>query len=222
MCGFCGIYFKDNSRRVEPELIRRMSDTLYHRGPDDSGEYVDGNLGLGFRRLSIIDLAGGHQPMSNEDGSIWIVFNGEIYNHAEIRSSLKSKGYKYKTKSDTETIIHAYEEYRENCVHHLRGMFAFVIYDKKQRRLFLVRDRLGIKPLYYYDCDDYLIFGSEIKSILEFDDVPRRLNHDALAEQMALKYTLDEQTLFTGIKKLMPGYSLTCQNSKIDLRKYWD
>ncbi len=222
MCGFCGLYFKDKSRNVEQSLVKSMADRLYHRGPDDSGEYVCDNLGLGFRRLSIIDLAGGHQPMSNHDGSIWIVYNGEIYNHAEIRKTLESKGYKYKTRCDTETIIHAYEEYGQDCVDHLRGMFAFAIIDHNKERLLIVRDRLGIKPLYYYDNDDFLAFGSEIKAIVEYDNVPRELNLNALTEQMALKYTLDDQTMFKGIKKLLPGHCMMVENGSIKIRKYWD
>jgi len=222
MCGFCGIYYKDKSQRVKPGLIKAMSDTIIHRGPDDSGEYIKNNIGLGFRRLSIIDLEGGHQPMANHDESVWIVYNGEIYNHLEIRKTLETKGYKYKTNSDTETIIHAYEEYGEDCVHHLRGMFAFTIYDSRSEKLFIVRDRLGIKPLYYYDCNDFLIFGSEIKSLLECDQVPRELNLDSLAEQMALKYTLDDQTMFKGVRKLLPGYVLTISNGDIKQRQYWD
>ncbi|MBD3218112.1 MAG: asparagine synthase (glutamine-hydrolyzing) [candidate division Zixibacteria bacterium] len=222
MCGFCGIYFKDKSRHADQRLVKAMADRLYHRGPDDSGEYVHNNLGLGFRRLSIVDLAGGHQPMANGDDSIWIVYNGEIYNHLEIRKTLEGKGYNYRTKCDTESIIHAYEEYGEDCVHHLRGMFAFAIYDQNKDRLFIVRDRLGIKPLYYYDCKDYITFGSEIKSILAYDELPRELNREALAEQMALKYTLDDQTLFKGVKKLLPGHTLTLENGNIRTRQYWD
>jgi asparagine synthase (glutamine-hydrolysing) len=222
MCGFCGIFYKDKSRKANQGLIKRMADTLKHRGPDDSGEYLKDNLGLGFRRLSIIDLAGGHQPMSNADGSVWIVYNGEIYNHLEIRKYLETKGHKYKSRSDTETIIHAYEEYGEDCIHHLRGMFAFAIYDHNKDNLFIVRDRLGIKPLYYYNCDDFIIFGSEIKALLAYDQVPRELNLNALGEQMALKYTLDDQTLFEGIKKLMPGHILSLTNGYIKIREYWD
>lgn len=222
MCGFCGIYYKDKSHKAEQGLIRAMADSLQHRGPDDSGEYVKDNLGLGFRRLSIIDLEGGHQPMSNAEGSIWIVYNGEIYNHDEIRKNLEAKGCKYKTRSDTETIVHAYEEYGEDCVHHLRGMFAFAIYDHNKNRLFIVRDRLGIKPLYYFDCNDFIVFGSEIKSLLVNNQVPRELNINALGEQMALKYTLDDQTLFRGIKKLLPGHVLSITNGGIKIRKYWD
>jgi len=222
MCGFCGIYFKNKDRKVDPALIKAMSDSLYHRGPDDSGEYIHDNLGLGFRRLSIIDLAGGHQPMSNQDKSIWIVFNGEIYNHLDVRKILEGKGYHYKTNSDTETILHSYEEYGEDCVEHLRGMFSFAIFDGNKRKLFLVRDRLGIKPLYYYDCKDYLIFGSEIKALLVYDRLPREINYDALTEQMALKYTLDDQTMFAGIRKLLPGHTLKIENGDIKTRQYWD
>ena len=222
MCGFCGIYFKDKDRQVDSSLIKAMSDSLYHRGPDDSGEYINNNVGLGFRRLSIVDLAGGHQPMANQDQSIWIVFNGEIYNHMDIRKTLEGKGFQYRTKSDTETILHAYEEYGEDCVEHLRGMFSFAIYDNNKHKLFVVRDRLGIKPMYYYDCNDYLIFGSEIKSLLVFDQLPREVNYDAIKEQMALKYTLDDQTMFAGIRKLLPGHTLKLENGEIKTRQYWD
>lgn len=222
MCGFCGIYFKDKNRKAESSLIKAMSDSLYHRGPDDSGEYIHENVGLGFRRLSIVDLAGGHQPMCNQNQSIWIVFNGEIYNHMDVRKILEGKGYQYKTKSDTETILHAYEEFGEDCVEYLRGMFSFAIYDNNKQKLFIVRDRLGIKPLYFYDCPDFLIFGSEIKSLLVFDKVPREVNFEAVKEQMALKYTLDDQTMFAGVRKLLPGHTLKLENGEIKTRQYWD
>jgi asparagine synthase (glutamine-hydrolysing) len=153
MCGITGVLqFASNANadvRVEPGVVRRMCDVIAHRGPDDDGIYTSGPVGLGMRRLSIVDLTSGHQPLSNEDGTVWIVFNGEIYNHAELRPQLESRGHAYRTHSDTETIVHLYEEYGRECVQHLRGMFAFAIWDAPRQTLFLARDRLGIKPLYY-------------------------------------------------------------------------
>src|SRR5215510_9937022 len=162
MCGICGVVSpKRNNQPVDPDRLLRMTDSLTHRGPDDAGIYAAGNVGLGHRRLSIVDIAGGHQPMANEDQSIWIVFNGEIYNHAEIRRRLEARGHKYRTSSDTETIVRLYEEAGENVTEALRGMFAFAIYDATCDTVLLARDRLGIKPLYYYlDQDGTLYFSS--------------------------------------------------------------
>ncbi len=149
MCGIAGVMRFGRDARVDTGVVRRMCDVMAHRGPDDDGVYTDGPVGLGMRRLSIIDVAGGHQPISNETGTVWIVFNGEIYNHSELRKDLEARGHRYKTNSDTETIVHLYEEYGRDCVNHLRGMFAFAIWDRDKRSLFVARDRLGIKPLYY-------------------------------------------------------------------------
>src|ERR1041385_165644 len=168
MCGINGIAFSSRSRRrVDATDLKAMRDVITHRGPDDEGIFIDGAVGLGHRRLSIVDVAAGHQPMTNEDGSLHIIFNGEIYNHTEFRTSLEAKGHRYQTHCDTETILHLYEEYGERCVDHLRGMFAFAIWDQPQRELFIARDRLGVKPLYYAQAGDgSLYFASEMKALL--------------------------------------------------------
>src|ERR1700687_1173690 len=163
MCGICGKLIFDPAARVSPSLIKSMADTISHRGPDDEGYFVSGSVGLGFRRLSIIDVSGGHQPLSNEDGTIHIVFNGEIYNYQELRQILLGKGHVFRTQTDTEVIVHLYEEFGESCVDKLRGMFAFAIWDDHNQTLFLARDRVGIKPLYYHLTDKSIVFGSEIK-----------------------------------------------------------
>src|SRR6185369_814876 len=173
MCGIAGIVSLDFRTRIDEGRLARMRDTLRHRGPDGEGLLVDGPVGLGHRRLAIIDVAGGHQPMANHDGSVWIVFNGEIYNHAALRAGLEARGYRYRTRSDTETILHLYEEEGERCVDRLRGMFAFAVWDRPRARLLLARDRLGIKPLYYALTDDELIFASEIKALLAAGLRPR-------------------------------------------------
>src|SRR5271154_5215490 len=166
MCGICGKLSLEPESEINPALIRTMLDTIRHRGPDDEGIYLKGRVGLGHRRLSIIDLSSGHQPLSNEDGSVWIVFNGEIYNYRELRSLLLSKGHVFKTNSDTEVIVHLYEELGPQCLEKLRGMFAFAIWDENDKTLFLARDRVGIKPLYYCLTNKSLVFASEIKAIL--------------------------------------------------------
>src|SRR5215813_9825731 len=166
MCGICGKMNFDVSAPVSPVLIKRMADTIVHRGPDDEGYFVSGPVGLGFRRLSIIDLSGGHQPLSNEDDTIHIVFNGEIYNYQQLREYLVSRGHHFKTQTDTEVIVHLYEELGETCVERLRGMFALAIWDNRQKSLFLARDRVGIKPLYYSQTHQAVVFASEIKAIL--------------------------------------------------------
>src|SRR5271170_191750 len=173
MCGICGKFVFGANERVSPELVRTMADTIRHRGPDDEGYYVSGQIGLGFRRLSIIDLQSGHQPLSNEDGSIWIVFNGEIYNYQELRAFLLSKGHVFKTRTDTEVIVHLYEELGLACLESLRGMFSFAIWNENTKTLFLARDRVGIKPLYYTLTGEALIFASEIKAILADPSVDR-------------------------------------------------
>src|SRR5579871_3469915 len=165
MCGICGKLEFDFNRSVSRGLLKSMADTIQHRGPDDEGYYFSGPAGLGFRRLSIIDLATGHQPLSNEDGTVWIVFNGEIYNYQELRDQLLAKGHTFRTQTDTEVIVHLYEEFGEACVERLRGMFGFAIWDERQRQLLLARDRVGIKPLYYHLSIDSIVFASEIKAI---------------------------------------------------------
>ncbi len=199
-----------------------MRDVLAHRGPDDAGIHVDEVAGLAHRRLSIVDLAAGHQPLANEDETIWIAYNGEVYNHLDIRAELESAGHRYRTHSDTETIVHAYEEWGDECVHRFRGMFAFAIWDAPRRRLLLARDRLGIKPLYWCRARDRLLFASEIKGILESGLVPREANESVLAEVLTTRYTSDEQTLFKNIYRLLPGHTLVFEGGRVQTRQYWD
>jgi asparagine synthase (glutamine-hydrolysing) len=224
MCGICGIFLFDKIQRVNREVLSDMNRQIAHRGPDDDGFFVDGNVSLAMRRLSIIDIRTGHQPLSNEDGSIWIVFNGEIYNHGELRKDLISRGHRYRTQSDTETIVHLYEEYGKNCVQYLRGMFAFAIWDRNRRSLFIARDRLGIKPLYYRHQDDTFLFGSEIKTILNYPHVRPEFNRGTLAEYLAFGYVAGEETMYAGINKLLPGHTLILEEDKraLQIEPYWD
>jgi asparagine synthase (glutamine-hydrolysing) len=224
MCGICGIAVPERlNRRVDESQLARMRDTLKHRGPDGAGVFLDGGIGLGHRRLSIVDIGGGHQPMSNEDGSIWITYNGEIYNHRDVRPALEARGHVYRTASDTETIIHAYEEYGASAVGHLRGMFAFAIWDGARRKLLLARDRVGIKPLYYVLRDDgALYFASEIKALIEIGAVSAGLNYDALADYSANRYTSGEETLFRDVKRLLPGHTLVWDGGRVEIERYWD
>lgn len=222
MCGICGIANYSASNPVERERIERMNRTIAHRGPDDDGFYVRGNVGLGHRRLSIIDLAGGKQPIFNEDGSIVIVFNGEIYNFADLTDDLAASGHRFRTRSDTETIVHAYEEYGDSCVERLRGMFAFALWDGRRKRLLLARDRLGKKPLYYYAGANSLIFASEIKALLENPEVPREVDPDALKLYLALRYVPGPRTIFREIYKLQPGHYLALENGIVRTCAYWD
>jgi len=222
MCGICGILLTDRSLHVAAESLAAMNRRMVHRGPDEEGFFIEGNVGLGMRRLSVIDLASGHQPLSNENGDLWIVFNGEIYNHADLRRSLEAKGHHYRTHSDTETIVHAYEEYGRRCVNHLHGMFAFAIWDRRKKVLFAARDRLGIKP-FYYRYDREFLFASEIKAILAFPGVSAELNRGILAEYLAFGYLTGPQTMFAGIQKLMPGHILEISElGKLTLEPYWD
>ena len=223
MCGICGIFFVDRDWRVSGETLAKMQSRIVHRGPDDGGCFLEENVGLAMRRLSIIDVKTGHQPISNENGDIWIVFNGEIYNHAVLRSKLEAKGHRYRSCSDTETIVHAYEEYGRGCVNHLRGMFAFVIWDRRRRVLFAARDRLGIKPFYYRWDSRAFLFGSEIKAILAYPGIDKEFNRGTLAEYLAFGYISGENTMYAGIQKLMPGHTLEITESgQLDLARYWD
>src|ERR1700758_2944930 len=208
MCGICGIFYTDRSGRVERGVLAAMNQRIVHRGPDDEGFFVEGNVGLAMRRLSIIDVKTGHQPIANEDENLWIVYNGELYNHQDLRKYLESRGHRYRTKSDTETIIHLYEEYGSDCVKHLRGMFAFAVWDRRKRVLFAARDRLGIKPLYYRWDGKSFLFGSEIKAILTYPGVEAEFDRGRLAEYLTFGYITGPQTMFTGIRKLMPGHTL--------------
>src|SRR5438270_190415 len=224
MCGINGIALSSRSpKSLDVRLLERMRDCVTHRGPDDAGLYVDGNVGLGHRRLSIVDVAAGHQPMTNEDATLHITYNGEIYNHANFRAELESRGHVYRTHCDTETIIHLYEEYGASCVEHLRGMFAFAIWDERGRELFIARDRLGVKPLYYAHTDDgSLYFASEIKSLLAARAVVPELNFSALPDYLANHATSDDETLFRGIKRLLPGHTLRWRDGQMQIEKYWD
>lgn len=223
MCGIAGVMKFGEDARAESSALKRMCDAMSHRGPDDEGQYVDGSVAIGMRRLSIIDVAGGHQPISNENGSIWIVFNGEIYNHADLRKQLEAHGHCYRSNSDTETIVHLYEEYGADCVHHLRGMFAFAIWDRERQKLFIARDRLGIKPLYYRLTSKSFLFGSEIKVILAHDHETAEFNAAALPEYLAFGYLSGEDTFYSGVRKLMPGHRLEIsQGGQIKIDQYWD
>ncbi len=222
MCGIAGIVSSEGLRPDDRERAIAMRDVIAHRGPDDAGLFVDGHAALAHRRLSIVDLAAGHQPLANEDESIRIVFNGEIYNHAEVRPTLESAGHYYRTRSDTETIVHAYEQWGDDGVHRLRGMFAFAIWDARRRRLLLVRDRLGVKPLYWAMAGDRLLFGSEIKAILESGLVRATANEDALPELLGTRYLSGSETLFRGIHRLQPGHRLVFENGALSIGRYWD
>jgi asparagine synthase (glutamine-hydrolysing) len=224
MCGICGIAIpKQLNRPVSGSLLIAMRDTLTHRGPDDAGLYLDDGVGLGHRRLSIVDLGGGHQPMANEDRRVWIVFNGEIYNHRDLRPELEERGHQYRTVSDTETIIHLYEELGARAVERLSGMFAFAVWDSARRELLLARDRLGIKPLYYALAGDgSLYFASEIKALVETRAVAPEINYPALPDYLANHAPSGEETLFRGVNRLLPGHTLTWRDGRVEIRKYWD
>jgi len=218
MCGIFGIV----APNVDRGFLERATTTLAHRGPDDAGYYLDNHAGLGHRRLSIIDVAGSHQPILNEDRTKCIAFNGEIYNFAELRDRLIALGHRFETHGDTETILHAYEEWGESCVEHLRGMFAFAIWDASEQVLFISRDRFGIKPLFYGQYSGGFCFASEMKAMLADDCFPRVIDEYALASYFTLSYIPGEMTIYRDIRKLLPGHNLTWRNGKYTIRKYWD
>lgn len=221
MCGIAGIAFS-RGRTVPPELIQRMTDTLRHRGPDDSGTFLDDAIALGHRRLSIIDLSpNGHQPMSNENGSIWTIFNGEIYNFAELRVDLVARGHQFRSRTDTEVLVHLYEERQTEMLERLNGMFAFAIWDQARRRLFLARDRLGIKPLFYAQTGEGFAFGSEIKAILASGLLQRTVRLDALGHYLWLNYLPAPLTMFEGVQQLRPAEWLVWENGRIETKTYW-
>lgn len=222
MCGICGKLNFDRDAGVDPTLIRAMLNTIRHRGPDDEGVYQTGQVGLGHRRLSIIDLNSGHQPLSNENGSVWIVFNGEIYNYRELRNFLLGKGHVFKTQTDTEVIVHLYEELGPQCVEKLRGMFAFAIWDENDKTLFLARDRVGIKPLYYCLTRKSLLFASEIKAILVDPAVDREIAPEIVDRFLTFLYVPGEETLLKGICKLAPGHYMLLKDGRSEIRQYWD
>ncbi len=222
MCGIAGIVAADRLHADERVRLIAMRDVLTHRGPDESGVFHDGFAGLAHRRLSIVDLATGQQPLANEDETVWVVYNGEIYNHADVRPELEAAGHRYRTRSDTETIVHAYEEWGDRCVERFRGMFAFAIWDAPRRRLLLARDRLGIKPLYWTLVDNRLLFGSEIKAILESGLVRREANERAIPELLSTRYLSGAETLFRGIFRLLPGHVLVFEDGRVTARSWWD
>ena len=225
MCGIAGFVTTSPASGSVAQL-GRMTDEIHHRGPDDFGYYHDDWAHLGHRRLSIIDVAGGHQPLTNESGTLWLTYNGEIFNHAAVRPSLEQAGHRYATRSDTETILHAYEEHGPACLQLFRGMFAFAIWDSERRRLFCARDRLGIKPLYYYWDGHLFAFASEIKALLEHGAISAAFEEELLPELLAFGYVSEERTLFRNIRKLMPGHHLTLDlkqpDPKLKIERYWD
>lgn len=223
MCGIAGVAVPWRNEQVDPRMLRSMADTIRHRGPDDDGIFTAPQIGLAHRRLSIVDVAAGHQPMTNEDGSLHITYNGEIYNHADFREELEAKGHIYKTHCDTETILHLYEEHGDSCVEHLRGMFAFGLWDANRKRLLLARDRLGIKPLYYAHLDDgSLYFASEIKAILKVWNRKPEVNFAVLPDYLANHAPSGPDTMFKGIRRLPAGHTLAWHDGRIEIQKFWD
>jgi asparagine synthase (glutamine-hydrolysing) len=222
MCGICGIFEFDRREPIAHEVVHRMNETIIHRGPDDEGVFTGPGIGLGFRRLSIIDLAGGHQPLSNEDGSIWVMLNGEIYNYLELRKDLLSKGHKFATKSDTEAIVHLYEEYGEGCFAKLRGMFAIALWDSKQRKVLLARDRLGKKPLFYAYDGKKILWGSELKALLAGDSISREQDTEALYDYFSFGYVPAPKSIYRAVRKLRPGHYLVVSAQGIKETEYWD
>jgi asparagine synthase (glutamine-hydrolysing) len=222
MCGICGVLRLQPPGPVDREALTRMRDAMAHRGPDEHGVFVADDVGLGHRRLSIIDLSSGTQPMASADGSVWISYNGEIYNFQTLRSLLESRGFGFRTKSDTEVILAAYQAFGEGCLDHLRGMFAFALWDAEKRQLLLARDRLGIKPLYYTVQGGALLFASEIKAILQWPGVRRAVDRVALRDYLRHRYVPGPRTLFEGIHKLQPGHVLRARNGNVEIRRYWD
>lgn len=222
MCGICGYVYSDHARPTDRARVEAMCLTLAHRGPDDQGVYTKGPVALGSRRLSIIDIEGGHQPIHNEDESIWVVFNGEIYNYPDLTSLLEKRGHRFSSHSDTEVLVHAYEEFGDEFLQHLNGMFALALWDANRNRLLLARDRTGIKPLYYTQHDNALVFGSEIKALLKYPGVERNIDLVALNEYLSFEYVPSPRTMFQGISKLPPGHLITAENGRIQVRQYWD
>lgn len=220
MCGIAG--YIDRSKEANAQVINRMLTRIHHRGPDECGIYIHENTGFGSVRLSIIDIAGGQQPMPNEDLSLWIVFNGEIFNYIELRKELEIKGHRFRTHSDTEVIVHLYEEYGENCLAKLNGQFVFSIWDKNKQELFLARDRAGIRPLFYHQSPNLFVFGSEIKAIFEHPEVKRELSAEGISETFTFWTTITPNTAFDGIKECPPGHYIKYKQGKISIKRYWE
>jgi asparagine synthase (glutamine-hydrolysing) len=222
MCGICGMFEPSSQAVVRPEILKLMTDTIRHRGPDDEGFYAAPGIGLGHRRLSIIDLAGGHQPLSNEDGSVWIAFNGEIYNFEDLNKRYLSRGHHLKTRSDTETIVHLYEELGEKCFAELRGMFAIALWDARRKKLFLVRDRIGKKPLFYAWDGKRLLFASEIKALWPAGGLSKEIDLPALSDYFSFQYIPAPKTIYRSVRKLRPAHYLVADASGIRETAYWD
>lgn len=222
MCGIAGILNLDSSRIAPADVLDRMLQTIRHRGPDDDGHLIDGELAMGMRRLSIIDLADGKQPIFDESRRYAVVFNGEIYNYRELRQQLISRGHTLTTHSDTEVIVHLYEEFGAECLEHLRGMFALAVWDNQSRELFIARDRLGIKPLYYAERFGTLLFGSEIKALLQHPEMSASVDRRALSDYLSLKYVPAPRTLFAGVQSLLPGHYLIVRDGRIETKQYWN
>ncbi len=222
MCGICGRYNFGSTEPVTHEELKKMNDLIIHRGPDDEGYYVAGNIGLAMRRLSIIDLEGGHQPMTNEDSSIWVVLNGEIYNFQSLRADLLRRGHKFKTKSDTEVIAHLYEEKGINFVKELRGMFAIALWDSNKKRFILTRDRIGKKPLFYSLNDEFVAFASELRSLLTVPGISKDVDLTAIDAYLSLQYIPSPLSIFKSIRKLKPASMLIFENGKSEISEYWD
>ena len=222
MCGICGLVDFRQTEQSKRQDLQRMLQVITHRGPNDEGDYISGEVALGMRRLSIIDVAYGHQPISNEDETVWVILNGEIYNFAALRAELEAKGHRFRTRTDTEVIVHLYEEEGPELFRQLRGMFALALWDTKHKRLLIGRDRIGEKPLYFRRESHRFLFASEMKSLLQLEDVPRRLNHTALSEYLALGYVPAPHSMIEGIEKLLPGRYLVVEAGGIEEREYWD
>lgn len=222
MCGIVGFVTSKYSIEEKKEQINQMMDRIIHRGPDSSGEFVDKHVALGFRRLSIIDLKSGDQPIFNEDRTKAIIFNGEIYNFQELRKELEAKGHIFTTKADTEVILHGYEEYGTDIVKKLRGMFAFAIWDREKQELFGARDHFGIKPYYYYQGNDTFMFGSEIKSFLDHPDFVKEVNPRALKPYMTFQYSAIDETFFKNVYRIPEGHYFFVRNGELEMTQYWD
>lgn len=222
MCGICGIANTTDKDAIVRNTLVRMSEKITHRGPDDFGFYVDSHVGLGSRRLSIIDLHTGKQPISDEDQNLWIVFNGEIYNYKQLRVHLEKLGHRFKTDTDTETILHLYQHYGKDCVHHLNGMFVFAIWNIAEQSLFIARDRMGIKPLYYSKIGNELIFGSELKALLEHPSLNRQVDLMSLNEYLSYEYVPTPKTILRDVYRLQPGHFILFQNDQLTIQPYWD
>ena len=222
MCGLVGFIDTRGERKPDHELLRRMTDLLIHRGPDSAGYFMEDHLALGFRRLSIIDLEGGNQPLFNEDGSIVLVCNGEIFNYLELRKMLVQKGHSFRTRTDVEVLLHLYEEHGIDFLNKINGQFAFVIYDRNERKLFLARDHFGINPLYYAIVNGVFIFASEIKAILEHPQVEREVDLTGLDQTLSFPGLISPRTMFKGIQSLKSGHYIVVQNEQVSVREYWD